>query len=81
MSGEIRGFVETFLRPRVQADGGEVVFAGLDGDTIRLTLMGECAACTNVCGVREWIAAQLRGQFGKHLRVIFESQKRYFQDI
>jgi len=81
LSDEIRAFVENFIRPRVQADGGEVVFAGLDGNVIKLTLMGECAVCTSSCGVREWIAAQLRGRFGEYLRLTFESKKRYFQDI
>jgi len=77
---EIIGYIESSIRPRVQADGGEVVVAGLEGDALRLTLMGECAVCGCACGVREWIAEQINGRFGEQLRVTFGAKKRYFQD-
>ena len=80
MKDEIMGFVESFLRPRVQADGGEVVAAGFDSGELRLVLMGECAVCTCACGVRDWIAAQVRARFGEQVRVVFTAKKRYFQD-
>ena len=73
-------FMETTIRPRVQADGGEVTVAGADEKGLRLVLMGECAVCACACGLRAWITAQVRERFGEHLEVTFTSQKRYFQD-
>jgi len=80
MKDEILEFIETYIRPRVQADGGEVVAAGLDGGRLQLVLMGECAVCACACGLREWITQQLRGRFGPQLQVEFSAKKRYFQD-
>jgi len=80
MKAEILEFIDAYIRPRVQADGGEVVAAGLEGGRLQLVLMGECAVCNGACGLREWIAQQLRSRFGPRLQVEFSAKKRYFQD-
>jgi len=77
---EIKQFVDEFIRPRVQADGGEVVVDSINGDMLHLVLMGECAVCPGNCGVREWAATQVRERFGTQMQVIFSVKKRYFQD-
>ena len=80
MNNGILEFMEGFVRPRVQADGGEIVVAGLEGNQLRLVLMGECAACPKSCGVREWVTDQVRERFGADIQVEFSAKKRYFQD-
>ena len=80
MNEEILEFMENFIRPWVQADGGEIVIAGLDGNQLRLVLMGECAACPKSCGVREWVTDQVRERFGAGMQVEFSVKRRYFQD-
>ncbi len=34
-----------YLRPALQADGGDVVFDGVEGGTVFLTLVGACGGC------------------------------------
>jgi Fe-S cluster biogenesis protein NfuA len=34
-----------YLRPALQADGGDVVLAGVDGGTVHLELVGACGGC------------------------------------
>ena len=80
MTDEIIEYMESSIRPRVQADGGEVVAAGRDGNELRLVLMGECAVCPCAGGLREWIDAQVRERFGEHIQISFTAKKRYFQD-
>ena len=77
---EMTKFVEDFIRPRVQADGGEVVVASASEAELSLTLMGECAVCPANCGVREWIVEQVQMKFGPQVQVSFGAKKRYFQD-
>jgi len=77
---EIIEFIDSFVRPRVQADGGEVVVSAIDKNEIILTLMGECAVCNCACGLQEWIIAQLQERFGADIQVSFRTKKRYFQD-
>jgi len=33
------------IRPMIQADGGDVEFVGLDGEIVKVRLMGACAHC------------------------------------
>jgi Fe-S cluster biogenesis protein NfuA len=80
MLNEMTRFINEFVRPRLQADGGEIVVAGIDGDELRLTLMGECAVCPAQCGVREWVTSQVQQRFGAQVKVSFSVKKRYFQD-
>lgn len=80
MQDEIIEYMETAIRPLVQADGGEVVAAGMDTGGLRLVLMGECAVCPCAGGLRAWVTARLRERFGEQLQVSFTSKKRYFQD-
>jgi Fe-S cluster biogenesis protein NfuA len=34
-----------YLRPALQADGGDVLLAGVNGGTVNLTLVGACGGC------------------------------------
>ena len=34
-----------YLRPALQADGGDVILAGVNGGTVNLTLVGACGGC------------------------------------
>ena len=77
---QIRQFIDEFVRPRVQADGGEIMFAGIDNNEVKLVLMGECAVCPAECGLRDWVTTQLRVRFGEQIQVSFSVKKRYFQD-
>lgn len=44
------------LRPRLQADGGDCCFVGVEGDVVRVRMTGTCAGCQlasmTVLGVR-----------------------------
>jgi Fe-S cluster biogenesis protein NfuA len=33
------------VRPKLHADGGDVAFAGMDGDAVKIRLSGACASC------------------------------------
>ena len=77
---KIKQFIDEFIRPRVQADGGEVVVDSINNSVLHLVLMGECAVCPGNCGVREWITMQVHERFGAQMQVVFSVKKRYFQD-
>jgi Fe-S cluster biogenesis protein NfuA len=37
--------IETTVRPAVQNDGGDIVFAGMDDGVVRLYMLGSCSGC------------------------------------
>jgi Fe-S cluster biogenesis protein NfuA len=34
-----------YIRPAVQADGGDIVLLGVDGSTVKLEMVGACGGC------------------------------------
>jgi Fe-S cluster biogenesis protein NfuA len=43
--GRIREILENEVRPYVERDGGEIVFAGFSDGEVRVSLRGACAGC------------------------------------
>jgi Fe-S cluster biogenesis protein NfuA len=41
----IIGVIEDVVRPAVQQDGGDIVFAGYDNGTVQLYMLGSCVGC------------------------------------
>ena len=81
MQNEVEAFITTYIRPRVQADGGELAFESLDGGDLRLVLMGECAVCPVSGHMAGWIGEVLEDKFGRKFNVITRNKRRYFQDV
>ncbi len=44
MKEQVKQFLED-IRPRLQADGGDVELVEVDGGTVKLRLQGACAGC------------------------------------
>jgi len=44
MEEEIRKAIEA-IRPSLQADGGDIEFVGLNGNTVQVRLTGACHGC------------------------------------
>jgi Fe-S cluster biogenesis protein NfuA len=42
---KIIGILEDVVRPAVQRDGGDIVFAGYDNGTVQLYMLGSCVGC------------------------------------
>ncbi|XP_030626822.1 NFU1 iron-sulfur cluster scaffold homolog, mitochondrial [Chanos chanos] len=41
----IKELLDTRIRPTVQEDGGDVIFKGFEGGTVKLKLIGSCTGC------------------------------------
>lgn len=41
----IKELLDTRIRPTVQEDGGDVIFKGFEGGTVKLKLVGSCTGC------------------------------------
>jgi Fe-S cluster biogenesis protein NfuA len=45
MEEEVRRLIEDRIRPALQADGGDIDFIGMDGNTVQVRLRGACHGC------------------------------------
>jgi Fe-S cluster biogenesis protein NfuA len=45
MEEKIRNIIETKIRPALQMDGGDIELVGMDGNKVKVRLMGACHGC------------------------------------
>jgi NifU-like protein len=58
------------LRPRLQADGGDCEFAGLEEDRVLVRLTGRCVGCQQASVTTEGIQQRLVERLGQFVRVV-----------
>ena len=60
MEQKVKDFIGE-IRPLIQGHGGDVEFVALDGNTVKLRLLGACAHCPGaVMTLKNGIEAQMR---------------------
>lgn len=78
----MKAFIDKEIRPKLQADGGEVNFLSYEEPVLTLALKGECATCNCAPNyLADWIAEEIKRGMGKEVTVEFVVQKPYFCDI
>ncbi|MFA4945348.1 MAG: NifU family protein [Lentisphaeria bacterium] len=75
----MQDFFETTLRPKVRVDGGDITFAGVEGDRVLIDAHADCAGCpaTSDC-LRAWLETELSRHCGRPVRVVIRKQLPYF---
>lgn len=79
LAEQIQAFLEGELRPAIREDGGDLVFEGLAGDTVRIALGAACATCpARDRTARHFVERRLRRRFGDRFQVSARFVKPYF---
>ena len=59
------------IRPQLQMDGGDVQFVALEGNTVKLRLVGHCAGCPmSQMTLKNGIEAHLKASVSEALTVV-----------
>ena len=82
MQEEIKLYIDEYIRPRVQSDGGEISFVSLIDNVVTVKLQGECSRCTiSKSCFSDWLENELKTKFGKDIKLKHIIKKPYFWDI
>ncbi len=73
-------YINEYIRPRLQGDGGEITFVKQDGNEVTVLLQGECSKCLILHRCLEWIEQRIKNDLGETVKVIGIRKKPYFQD-
>ena len=78
----MKKYIDEIIKPKVQADGGEIDFVSLENDTLTLLLQGECS----VCGVADkclhsWIESEIKRDLNKIVKIKFIKKAPYFREV
>lgn len=77
----LKQFIETEIRYRVQADGGELRFVDFQDDTVTLRLQGECSICPTAGGcMKSWLVKELSAFMQRPIKVDYIRTRPYFWD-
>jgi Fe-S cluster biogenesis protein NfuA len=76
---EIKAYIEEYIRPRVQSDGGEIRFLSFNENVLTVKLQGECSRCPISGGCfSEWLTKEINKKFGSEIKLKRVVEKPYF---
>ena len=73
-------YINEYIRPRLQGDGGEITFVKQEGNEVTVLLQGECSKCLILHRCLVWIEERIKNDLGETVKVIGIRKKPYFQD-
>ena len=76
----VEKYINEYIRPRLQGDGGEITYVGRDGGEVTVLLQGECSKCLILNRCLAWIEERIEHDLGEKVRVVGIRKKPYFQD-
>ena len=76
----MQAYIEQYLAPRIQGDGGWVEFDALNGQELRLIFRGECSKCPILSRCTAWMEEMILRDLGQPVRIVPVRIKPYFQD-
>lgn len=78
----MKDYINDVIRPKVQADGGEVSLVSYENNILTLMLQGECSKCaiSQSC-LPDWIQKEIERDKGISPQIKFIVKKPYFWDI
>ncbi len=74
-------YINNYIRPRLQGDGGEITFIKQEDDEVTVLLQGECSKCLILDRCLAWIEQRIEVDLGKKVKVTGIRKKPYFQDV
>lgn len=76
----MKDYINNCIRPKIQGDGGEIVFDSMDGDTVTVIMQGECSKCLILDRCIHWIEDRIECDLGKKVKINAIRKKPFFWD-
>lgn len=76
----MKEYINEYIRPRIQGDGGEITFLSQQDDKVTVLLQGECSKCLILDRCLRWIEERIAADMGQNVTVEGIRKKPYFQD-
>ena len=77
---QLETYINEVIRPKIQGDGGEMVYLSQEGDTVTVLLRGECATCPITGRCLSWVEERIRIDLGENVRLKAIKKRPYFAD-
>ena len=77
----MENYINNYIRPRLQGDGGEITFVKQEGNEVTVLLQDECSKCLILDRCLAWIEERISIDLNQNVKVIGIRKKPYFQDV
>ena len=76
----MKDYINNVIRPKIQGDGGEIIFVSQYENIVNVAVRGECSKCLILDRCTHWIEEQIKNDLDQTVTVIAERQKPFFWD-
>lgn len=77
---QLETYINEVIRPKIQGDGGELVYLSREGDTVTVLMRGECSICPITGRCLTWVEERIRIDLGENVRLRAIKKRPYFAD-
>lgn len=76
----MKNYIDNIIRPKIQGDGGEILFDSFDGQVLTVIMKGECSKCLILDRCVNWIQSRIESDLNKKVTVNAVRKKPFFWD-
>lgn len=76
----MKNYINDVIRPKIQGDGGEIIFDSFDGKNLTVIMKGECSKCLILDRCINWIESRIMTDLDKEVKVNAIRRKPFFWD-
>lgn len=73
-------YINEIIRPKIQGDGGEILFESFENDVLTVVMKGECSKCLILDRCISWIEQRISVDLNKNVKVKAIRRKPFFWD-
>lgn len=73
-------YINNCIRPKIQGDGGEILFDSIDGDILTVIMQGECSKCLILDRCIHWIEDRIKCDLHQNIKINAIRKKPFFWD-
>lgn len=75
---DIETYINDTIRPKLQGDGGEILYASETEHTLSVVFRGECSKCMILDRCVDWIRSELLRETGREVAISYKREKPFF---
>lgn len=73
-------YINNYIRPKIQGDGGEILFDSYIDNTLTVIMQGECSKCQILDRCIKWIEDRIENDLGVKVEINAVRKKPFFWD-
>ena len=74
----LKDYIDNVICPKLQGDGGEIIYLKESEDCVNVAFRGECSKCLILDRCVDWIREEILRETGRTVRISYVREKPFF---